>query len=134
MVSYGISLTEFDVLISGECDARSDCKNVQTDLNLPSRQENQGRKWQDKGSFKVNKKKKEKKKKNAKKIFKPLPDNKIMNVSNLKAFADHNCGLNDEKSSPKAKNIVGKGENAGQLSQGLQNWIVWCRVNYSKVK
>ena len=36
-----------------------------------------------------------------------------MNVSNLKAFADHNCGLNDEKSSPKAKNIVGKGENAG---------------------
>ena len=79
MVSYGISLTEFDVLISGECDARSDCKNVQTDLNLPSRQENQGRKWQDKGSFKVNKKKKKrkKKKKMPKKSLNPYQTTKL---------------------------------------------------------
>ena len=47
--------------------------------------------------------------------FNPLPNNKILDVSKLKAFADNNLNVNRKLKFAfgRVENIVGKGENAG---------------------
>ena len=45
----------------------------------------------------------------------PLPNDKILDLSKLKAFADNNLNVNQKLkfASGRAEKIVGKGENAG---------------------
>ena len=47
--------------------------------------------------------------------FNSLPNDKILDVSKLKAFADYNLEMNQklEFAVGRVENIVGKGENAG---------------------
>ena len=47
--------------------------------------------------------------------FNPLPNNKILDVSKLKTFADNNLNVNRKLKFAfgRVENIVGKGENAG---------------------
>ena len=48
-------------------------------------------------------------------LFRSLPNDKILDLSKLKAFADNNLNVNQKLkvASEKVENIVGKGENAG---------------------
>ena len=49
------------------------------------------------------------------KLFNPLPNDKILDLSKLKAFADNSLNVNQKLKFAlgRAEKIVGKGENAG---------------------
>ena len=77
--------------------------------------------------------------------FNPLPYEKILDLSNLRAFADDKINVTQNLKFPlgREESIVGKGENAGyqhfllfpqcfqkvSFSESLKVWIVWQRVN-----
>ena len=75
-------------------------------------------------------------------VINSLPNNKILDYSNFKAFADYKLKVvqNLKLVLGTVENIVGKGENAGyqhfllMFSKGFSDWVVKSRVCSEKVK